>query len=391
MTEKLYYRDSYQIEFEAKVIETKTDAAGVAVALDQTHFYPTSGGQLHDTGWLNDIRVVDVIPEGQYLWHYLEKPLQGSHVHGKIDWERRFDFMQQHTAFHTLAQSFLRVLGAETLSSHLGEQISTIDIALDRCSWDQIELVERTANQVVWENRPVRSFYAIEADLHNPLLRKSSEAFDRIRLVEIDDYDLDPCGGTHVNSTGQIGLIKMLSSEKVRNSLRLVFVAGRRALQEFIREFSLLRTLSIKLTTGFDDIPAAIGKILEEQKRLYKIASSYEKLQAESSIADLLKAADNNPVISHVFTGLRMDTLRSIASAVIKKSQGIFLLGTQDVVPGLVFACQRTEVDLRPAFQEALVIIEGKGGGSPGFLQGSGVNGQQLDAALEKARQVILR
>jgi len=225
---RLYYEDAYRQTFSAVVLQRRLIEGREAVSLNETLFYPTSGGQMHDTGWLNDIPVVDVLWQDEEIWHILASPLAAERITGRLDWPRRFDFMQQHTAFHILAGSFKQLFNIETLASHLGELESTIEIAAGELPSADTDRLEEYANQIIYENRPVRAFFVDQAELASRSLRKTTEMNESIRLIEIEHLDLDPCGGTHVSSTGQVGIIKVTGRERVRGHVRLSFVAGMR-------------------------------------------------------------------------------------------------------------------------------------------------------------------
>ncbi len=389
ITEKLYQSDSSLQEFTAVVLQHGEIDGKPAVVLDRTAFYPTSGGQMNDTGELNGTRVHDVLIKDDEIWHLLEKPLSEKEVHGKIDWHRRFDFMQQHTGFHILAQSFLQELGAETLSSHLGEKYATIDVDRTKVDFDEIAKVEQLANKVIWENRQVNVYFVKREELAGLKVRKSSEIFDPVRLVDIQDFDLDPCGGTHVKNTGQVGLVKLLSYEKIRGYLRFTFVAGNRALREFREQTRILTALSSALSTGRDELPDFIEKMKTEQASSYKRNKRLEGELLEVIIQEIKREARNTNVVAKKLTDQNADSLRKIASTLLKESDGTFLLACEGDAPFLVFATSSKSLDLRPVLAEALTYIEGKGGGSPSFVQGGGKTASGLQAAIEAAKTLI--
>jgi len=389
VTERLYYSDSYLKEFNANVIQTGEIEGKPAVVLDKTLFYPTSGGQMHDTGIIENVIVNNVVLQDDIIWHVLDKPVTKEEIHGQINWPRRFDFMQQHTGFHILAGSFLHQLEVETLSSHLGEEYSTIDVHSERINADQLKDVEDHANRIIWENRPVRAFWAEKENMDSPLLRKVPDEFEKVRLVEIENYDLDPCGGTHVKSTGEVGLVKILGSEKIRGYTRYTFVAGNRALRDMRKYYNILTTLGQQLTTGIEDIPAAVEKLLEENKNNIKALQNFEKLAEEQIVTELLAESEKSPVVVKSLEDKKIDGLRRIAGAVIKKGRGTVLLGSTGETPCLVFATTDEQLDLRPIFQQVLPLIGGRGGGSASFVQGGGTNSAGVAEALEKAKSLF--
>ncbi len=390
MTEKLYFSNSYLKEFESVVLETGTRDGKPSVVLEKTAFYPTSGGQMHDTGRLQDVGVVDVQIEDDTIWHVLEKPLTDTRVRGQIHWPRRFDFMQQHTAFHVLAGSFDRVLDIKTLSSHLGEDCSTIDVDAKGISPGDLDAVENLANDVIWQNRCVRTYFVDEKNKGKLVLRDQPDVLSGpVRCVEIEDFDLDPCGGTHVKRTGEVGLVKILGREKVRGKERYFFVAGGRALREFRRQYLILQDVSNRLTTGIDDLAGAVQKSIDTAKEQSRMLAKYEKSREEQVLTGILADMKNATVVHKVLAGFKMDALRRLASTAVKNGRGIVLLASPDPVPCLVFATSVSEMDLRPVLQQVLPLIDGRGGGDAGFVQGGGKNAMGIEKALETAVRLV--
>jgi alanyl-tRNA synthetase len=210
MTEKLYWKEPYSKKFEGRIVKKERFENGFKIVLDRTLFYPTSGGQLCDHGFLNGIRVIDVIEEEGEIVHIIDGDIGGEEIIGEIDWERRFDNMQQHTGQHILSQAFFKVLRAETLSSSLGEEISVIEIDLNKIDWDEVEKVENLANKIVHENREVFTHILKGEEWKKFPLRKPPLKEEEIRIVEIKDFDFSACGGTHLSRTGEVGLIKIV-------------------------------------------------------------------------------------------------------------------------------------------------------------------------------------
>ncbi|CUT05723.1 alanyl-tRNA editing protein, partial [Candidatus Kryptobacter tengchongensis] len=228
MTQKLYYNNSYTTQFKSKVIDVKKYNGKIALILDKTYFYPTSGGQEHDTGFINSARVVDVIEldNGEIL-HVIDGDVPSGDVECKIDWDRRFSNMQQHTGQHILSRAFEILLNAETISSRLGDDIGTIDLDIETLSYDKVHEVENLANQIIWENRDVKIHYVDDTEISKFPLRKQPKVSGTIRIVEVRDFDFSPCGGTHVSRTGEIGLVKVKRWERVKGGLtRVDFVCG---------------------------------------------------------------------------------------------------------------------------------------------------------------------
>src|SRR5215217_4528093 len=251
MTNRLYYTDAYRTAFTASVVGRSDD--GLRVYLDETAFYPTSGGQPHDLGRLGNASVVDVIDEEDRIAHVLSSPLDAAHatVEGSIDWARRFDHMQQHTGQHLVSAVFEDLFGAKTLSVHFGPDYSTLDLDAESISRDQLVAAEGRANVVVAESRPVIvTFEDAQAAVG---LRKASDRTGTLRVVSIAGVDRSACGGTHVRSTSEIGVVLLRSVEKVRKSTRVEFVCGVRAVRRARRDFESLAAIAVSLSASLDE------------------------------------------------------------------------------------------------------------------------------------------
>jgi len=212
---RLYYDDSYTTRFEGALASSGQQAGRPAVELDSTYFYPESGGQEADRGRLGDRAVIDVQADDEgRVWHVLDQPLaddaSGRALAGEVDWTRRFDHMQQHTGQHILSAAFERVLDAPTLSSHLGEERSSIEVGIVEADWESMARVEDAANRVVWSDVPVVRHWVSDSELGRFRLRKPPAVTGRVRIVEIPDWDQSACGGTHTNRTGEVGVVKIV-------------------------------------------------------------------------------------------------------------------------------------------------------------------------------------
>jgi alanyl-tRNA synthetase len=250
MSQRLYYQDSFLYDFDAEVREV-IDGPRPALILDRTAFYPTSGGQVFDTGWITSdanakLRVTEVADsEDGRVIHYLEAPTKdmkpGSRVRGQIDASRRRDHMQQHSGQHLLSAAFVRLYNIPTVSFHMADDHCSIDLDTPGLTKEQIESAERLANEIILENRGVDIRFATRDEAGKLGLRKLPPAErDELRLIDIRDFDLTACGGTHVAQTGQIASILVRKAEKVRQGWRVEFVAGQRAVATARRDFTTL-------------------------------------------------------------------------------------------------------------------------------------------------------
>jgi alanyl-tRNA synthetase len=255
MTKRLYYDDAYLTQFKARVIEQSPYKDRFAVVLDQTAFYPTSGGQPFDQGMLDGVNVVDVLVDENEdrVLHVLTAPVAEppAEVLGEIDWDRRFDHMQQHTGQHILSQAFIEVAQAETVSFHLGADSATIDVAgARRPSPADMEQAELLANKIVWEDRPVTARVVSPEELADLPLRKPPTVTEDIRVIQVADFDWSACGGTHVARTGEIGLCKIVKWENRGAETRVEFRCGLRALNDYAQKNNMVNHLAAGFNVG---------------------------------------------------------------------------------------------------------------------------------------------
>src|SRR5688500_8937167 len=310
-SDRLYYTDSYLVEFDAVVREVHLQGDRWKVVLDRTAFYPTSGGQPFDTGTLGDANVLDVFEqEDGTIGHLIDRELEtNSRVRGHVDWDRRFDHMQQHTGQHLLSAAFERETGAKTVSFHLGTQASTIDLDKELPA-EQIARVEDVVNKVLWEDREICVKFVTAHEAAKLPLRKEPAREGELRIIEIKDYDLSACGGTHVRRTGAIGVIAISAFERFKGGLRVEFVCGGRALRAY-RNLKNSVTGSVRLLSVLpDELPSAIEKLQtagrsqqKSQEGLYErlaaheaatLAASGERIGAANVVAVAVSGWDAN-------------------------------------------------------------------------------------------------
>jgi alanyl-tRNA synthetase len=379
LTLRLYYSDSYLREFEATVV-AQSDA-GTRVYLDRTAFYPTSGGQPFDTGRLNGIEVVDVIDEDDRVAHLVAHPLSGSQVSGRIDWPRRFDHMQQHTGQHVLSAVAADPLGMTTVGVHFGRESSTIDLDAAGLRTEQVSRVEERANEIVAENRPVDVGFE-EAQAATGL-RKPSERSGSLRIVTIRNLDRSACGGTHVRSTAEIGLILIGKVERVRKGMRVEFVCGGRAVRRAQRDHRLLSLLATEFSATAEELPG----LIEAQRGELKEASSARR-EVEAQL-DLYRARQLYDAAVPDATGIRrivlreegisLEQLRGLAQALASLPKAIFV-GTMIGPPTVVLsASSDAGVNAGGVLKSLLAAVGGRGGGSMNLAQGMVPGQEQLE------------
>jgi alanyl-tRNA synthetase len=420
MTKRLYYDSSEMHEFDSvveDVVPLSSAQSRPAVILRETAFYPTSGGQVHDTGWLTltgegdsaRLRVSEVADaEDARIVHYLEAPVRlpiaGAAVHGSIDGERRRDHMQQHSGQHVLSAAFLELYQMPTVSFHMGDEYCSIDLAVPSVSSEQIIGAEKRANQIVFENRPVRVRYVSRTDAEKLGLRKLPPAErDELRLIEVADFDLSACGGTHVRASGQIGSIILRKNEKVRQGTRVEFVCGERALRMARRDYDALSEAAALFSAQLWDVPEQIRKSVEESKLLRKQKNdALDELAGLMALADLQAQPETNgrKIVVRAFSDRDINFAKLFAQKVTRTGTAAIALVATTVDPaGLVF-CQTSAqtgaqagsaADMGALLKQVLSSVGGRGGGGRDFAQGGipagrNVNVEQL---LQQAASTI--
>jgi alanyl-tRNA synthetase len=407
MTDRLYYRDSFLCNFDAEV-RSILETPRPAVILDRTAFYPTSGGQVHDTGWLisgdEKHRVTEVVDaeDGQVV-HYLEAPLKdvkpGTRVHGEIDPARRRDHMRQHSAQHVLSAAFVRLLNMPTVSFHMADDYCSIDLQMNdldtpALSKEQIESAERLANEIVLENRAVDIRFVSRDEAEKLGLRKLPPTErDQLRLIDIHDFDLTACGGTHVSNTGQIGSILLRKSEKVRQGYRVEFVAGQRAVATARRDFSTLTETAALFSAHIYDVPQQARKSLDEIKTLRKQREQSQDELAAAQAATLLAETPEShgrKLIVRTFSDRDLNFLKLLAQQITRQSAAIALLATESPQPALVFAQSSGQPhDMGALLKQTVAKLGGRGGGSKDLAQGGAPTSEGLSAALAAAARSL--
>ncbi|MBA2525620.1 MAG: hypothetical protein H0V18_07540 [Pyrinomonadaceae bacterium] len=399
LTERLYYQDSHLIEFEAQVIAHSERVSGwTAVTLDRTAFYPTGGGQPSDTGTLNGLRVVECIDDAEEgVLHVIQgrAPEVGTVVTGRIDWLRRLDHLQQHTGQHILSQAFVKLFNAPTRSFRVLDESCELDVDLDVPTSEIIERAVELANNVIWENRVVTISHVTSQEASELPLRKEPAREGDLRLIEIEGFDLTPCGGTHAYQTGEVGMITVRSWERAKGLVRIEFVAGGRALADYRRANKTARSVAALFSAARDDATPLAERLLEENKDLHRRLRALEEIAARVQ-ADELRAtaspgASDVTVIAQVFANRDAESLKRLALALIAHPKTIALLGSRDQdTAWLVFARSADAPgDMNALVRNACVILDGRGGGKADLAEGGGRNVGKLSEAIEAAEQRV--
>ena len=389
-TKRLYFDDAYRMDFEASILERLTCLDHPAVVLDATAFYPESGGQPWDLGTLGGVPVIKVVEEGDRIVHVLERDVPGGRAEGRIDAVRRFDHMQQHSGQHILSQAFIEVVQGETRSFHLGADVSTLEIGIPAISKDDRDKVERRANEVVFQDRDIRTFFVPRERIAEVPLRRPPQVEGTVRVVEVCGFDYSACGGTHVRRTGEIGLIKMIGWEKIRGNLRFVFVCGGRALADYRKKTDVTRELAARFDGADQDIPGAVEKLSAELKAARKRLKGFEE-EAAAAEARTILARSGGRVLTRVFENRSPDSLRALALNLIREGERVVLLAARgDTRAHLVLARSETiPLDLRTLVGRVAPLLDGKGGGGPSLVEIAGRRDSDLDAVLAAAEAML--
>jgi alanyl-tRNA synthetase len=399
MTTRLYYHDSFLYDFEAEVREVQ-ETPKPALLLDRTAFYPTSGGQVFDTGIISTenekLKVTEVADsEDGRVIHYLEAPpksLQaGSKIRGQIDVTRRRDHMQQHTGQHVLSAAFVRLFNMPTVSFHMADDYCSIDLDTPTLSKDQVEASERLANEIILENRTVDIRFVTREEAGKLGLRKLPPAErDELRLIDIHDFDLSACGGTHVNQTGQIGCVLLRKTERVRQGWRVEFVAGQRAVATARRDFTTLTEAAALFSAHIYDVPQQARKSLEEIRSLRKQREQAQEELAEAQAGALLAEtteSSGRKLVIRAFADRDMNSLKLLAQKLTRKASNVVaLLATTSPQPSLVFAQSAGQpYDMGALMKQTLSKLGGRGGGSKDMAQGGVPDSTGMDSSLKEA------
>lgn len=403
MSQRLYYTDAYTTRFSARIVEMAHYKQSPAVILDQSYFYPTSGGQPYDTGQLRQAeqtaQVIDVIirPDDNAVLHILDRELRpgnvGEIVAGELNRPRRFDHMQQHTGQHILSQAFIRLVEAETVGFHLSDKTVTIDLDQTDVTDVQIEAVERLCNEIIWQDRPVTFRDVSREEAQQLPLRKIPDGREgKLRLIEVADFDLTACGGTHVGRTGEIGLLKIIKLERRGGQTRVEFACGDRALLDYRLKNEVIQQVAAALTTGYDELLPSVTRlqdnVKELQRQVRQLQAERLAMEAEHLLANGQRLEDVI-LVTQVFNGRAAAELRSLASQLVLAPQTICLIGSVGTRTDLVFArAADAPGNMKELLQVALGHLEGgRGGGGPTMAQGGGAAADEdiLKAAINSA------
>ncbi len=407
MTERLDYLDAYQDRFDARVLAILEHAGRPAIVLDRSCFYPTSGGQLHDTGRLNTAHVVDVVAEEGAVLHLLAAPppftpsaiapgtiAPGATVTGAIDWPRRYDHMQQHSGQHLLSQLFYQRCGFETASVHFGRAESTLDLDVADLAPALLDDVEREANELAYHALEIYTYFVDDREAARLPLRRPPAVAGQIRIVEIDGFDYSACGGTHVHTTAEIAPIKLVRQERRRSQTRLTFLCGQRAVDDYRQTRRLLAASAALFSTEPDAVPALTQRLQSQVRELQQQNQSLQEQLLAYEIADRLAAAPRvaGAALVEVLVADRpAEVLKQMAALLRARPQVIGLLATTAGDKLTVIFCRSDDVTLHMGdlLRDALATFGGRGGGRPEYAQGGGIAPVRAAELLAHARALL--
>ncbi|MBD8501237.1 alanyl-tRNA editing protein [Paenibacillus arenosi] len=367
MTKKLYYDSAYIREWKTRITRKLEREDGAYLVLEESAFYPHCGGQPCDFGWIDNIPVLDVVVEEEIL-HKVERFPENEEVECHLDWNRRFDHMQQHSGQHLLSAICLEVCGAETLSFHLGQDYATIDIARADLPQDQLMTLELAVNEQIYRNRKITSYFVNQEQAATLPLVKQLKVTDDIRIVEIEGIEYNGCGGTHVSATGEIGMIKLLKVEKQKGNVRLYFKCGYRALNEFNAGMDILSSLSVRFKAAKEEVLDRIAKWEQEQKQLQAELNAV-KAENDAYLAEKLLADRKGNLIQHVFADKSLKDMQNLAAKLTEQADVIILFMSNADHKVLLVQGGASGFACGAFFKQHLADYRGKGGGSDKMAQ----------------------
>jgi alanyl-tRNA synthetase len=394
MTEKLYYQNPYQSEFKAEILEKEKREEGWALFLNRTQFYPEGGGQPSDRGTIDTIPLIDVRKEGDQIAHIVPTLPGSERVMCRLNWKHRFDYMQQHTAQHILSAVLFRDFGISTLSVHLGEEFLSIETDREEIDKALLEAVDKLAQELIGENLPVESIQVDDSELEAHDLRREAKVTGLVRLIRIGEYDTVACGGVHCGRTGEVKLIRLHATERIRGHLRLHWKAGDRAFLDYRRKIDLLAKLSAIHSVKeaeLEERNLAIMKELGEVKGALEDAEKRRAVTLASELRERAGKVGEQRFIAASFEGEDKDLLKHIASAFEPEEPLVAVLSNRldDGLQWLLFAGSGIDFPFSEKRKDLLTLINGKGGGRPPLWQGIAGNPEGWSSFVSAIRDLI--
>lgn len=390
MKDLLYYQNAMISEFHANIVKTGSDETGHYIVLDNTAFYPTGGGQPHDTGWIGTFEINNVEKIDSEIRHYTAQEVSNisGEIFAKLNWTRRFDHMQQHTGQHILTAAFVELFEFATTSFHLGTELVTIDLNVSDITDEQLATAEKRANEIILENRPIETKWVTEDELENYNLRKDVAVDEDIRLVIIPDYDYNGCGGTHPTSTGQVGLLKILATEKMKQQIRVHFVCGQRVLDQLAMRKTVLADVARQLSAPEEQAAEAMRKFAAATKQTEKNLKDAQEALLQFEAQEL--SGEN--IAARTFENRSIQDLQKLARFITEQNEQAIALLVASNEDKLQFVAARGKAQttsMKAVSSAVLPMINGKGGGSDALVQGGGEKTLTAEALLEAMKEAL--
>ncbi|UCF62828.1 MAG: hypothetical protein JSW33_09595 [bacterium] len=396
MTKQLYYQNPYQLEFDARVIGRIEKDHRMGIILDQTCFYPEGGGQPSDQGKLNQVRVYDVQKIDDNIVHFMDSELKTDIINGIVDGNRRHDFMQQHTGQHILSQALVRIGKYNTVSVHFGDTYTAIETDATEIPAKSIQAVEKLANEVIRNNLPVNILWVDPEQVEQFNIRRPPPDVEKVRIVQVGDFDASACGGLHMSHTGEVGIVKITGQEKIRGRTRIHVKIGNRALEDYSQKTEIFRELGILLTCGEDVL---VKRVIDLQQQLKNAQRDVLTLQS-ARMTDLAEAAiSKGKQIRHILFVQQIlqnadhNLLKIFADRVLTlPGRLVVVFGTfNGRLNWMVSHSLGQELNLALWIKDLLPLIDAKGGGSPLLVQGVGQNPEGIQKFIENVIQKLER
>ncbi len=393
MTTRLYQDDSYLTKFSAKIKKINNTDSGWEIRLNQTAFYPESGGQLYDTGELAGFEVVNVYQDEDgdivHVVNGWDDSISGTVV-GIINEKNRLANMRKHTGQHILSQSFERCCEARTVSAHLGQDFSTIELSVESLDNEQLNSTERLANETVFKDLPIDILYLEHDELSKYPIRKIPEREGKFRIIKIGEFDYTACGGTHCSRTGEVGLIKIVSTEKIRGHLRVAFLTGMESVEDYQKRHDIITDLSTRYTCGIEDIGDRMDKLSDQNKELKGQISELNKRLMPYEADSILSQADvrgDTKVVTGRYDNRDPGELKDLALTITRENKAVVVFGTNDKM--VISASKDSRLRASEIAREIMKEIGGKGGGSDIFAQVGAIPLEKRDEKMDNISGIL--
>lgn len=396
MTEKIYLENPYLKELSAKVIKKEYSNSKFYVTLNRTIVYPhLSGGQPMDKATIGDSKVIDVYEEDGNIIHVLEDNINSNIVNITIDWNTRFDHMQQHTGQHLLSAAIYRLYNANTIGMHIGRDYVYIDVAIPELTNEDVEKIERFANERIYSNFAVKTYEVENKDIPSIPLRKPPTVDKNIRIVEIENVDITPCAGTHVRNIGEVGIVKIRKWEKYKGNTRIEFICGYRALKDYTLKNYYINGISTLLSSKDIDTYNAVNKLYEDYKSLEKelldTKAELLKFQVKEFMDDSFTIKGVR-VVHRILSNFDVKMAKYAVSQLLSYSKTVCILcivENQYKCHVLMGRSEDLNINMKEIFDQVISIINGKGGGTPDLVQGGGANTAKISSLIEKSLELL--